>query len=249
MSDPTDGSASGIATLDEIEDSPQSGAEGTASLDDIAGSKEQLAVDVDKNTPLGFQGASLPKASGSLNLGAAPPKAPDLASQLVSEQRERRAAQYPVGPVSTGAGATPEQVNRLTPSPVRLSGGAQPFVNPTTDIPAVPVPIGPKFTNPGKASPQEAASDIAHIKDVTGYGGYGKMRSGFDKLVPTSTQPYPTGKEALSGAAELTSGALEASTPLMAAGGIAAATSLPSALRFARDMFNLRRVEGRRNRC
>ena len=74
------------------------------------GSKEQLAVDMARATTSGFPRAPLPKANSGLSLGASPVTPPDKASQLVSEQRERRASQYPVRPVSPGPGASQEDV-------------------------------------------------------------------------------------------------------------------------------------------
>src|SRR5208282_3738575 len=101
----------------------------------------------------------LPARQSGLSLGA-PPRAvasPESAGlALASEQRERRAAQTPVAPVSPGAGATPKQIAAQQPQPFTPSGVARPQVTPQEPS-AVPVPAGPKFTEPGRATPQEAA--------------------------------------------------------------------------------------------
>lgn len=81
----------------------------------------------------------------------------------------------------------------------------------------VPVPVGSKFTNPGKATPQEAAADIENLKSITGVRGYGEIARNFNKLVPTSTQPAPTTKESEIAATGLLKGATTAATPLMIA--------------------------------
>ena len=168
---------------------------------------------------LGNQGGTLPPAKGTLDLGAAPPKPRGTAAGLESEAEERRAAEEPVSAPSKGAGATPEQVQRMLPPPTTLAGGAQPNVQPQ-ESGAVPVPVGPKFTNPGKATPEQAAADIENLKTITGERGYGEIASGLGKLLPPSTAPNPTAKQAEVGATEVLKGAATAATPLMVVGSV-----------------------------
>jgi len=68
-----------------------------------------------------YKASEAPKATGGLTLGPPPTQAPDKASQLVTEQRQRRASEYPVGPVSPGPGATRAQVAAMEPAPARLT--------------------------------------------------------------------------------------------------------------------------------
>jgi len=178
------------------------------------------------NLSPGIHGAELPTVSGHLNLGIPPQQSPDRASQLVSEQREQRAAQYPVQPPLPipYRGATPEEVKRLEPTAIRLGGTAQPSVSPEEPA-AVPVPVGPKFTEPGRATPQEAAADIENLKTITGYRGYGEIARNFPRPL---TKGQLEGTEPLTPENEITAaklahvlhGTTTAATPLMVVGSI-----------------------------
>src|SRR5208282_539932 len=190
-------------------------------------SPEQLAVDVEGATKRPVPLAVASEPSSGLSLGA-PPRAvasPESAGlALASEQRERRAAQTPVAPVSPGAGATPKQIAAQQPQPFTPSGVARPEVTPQEPS-AVPVPAGPKFTEPGRATPQEAAADIENLKTITGVRGYGQMAAGMpvplSKAQLEGTEPVrPENYPSVKGATEVLKGATTAATPLMVAGAV-----------------------------
>ncbi|MGB7148359.1 MAG: 2'-5' RNA ligase family protein, partial [Terriglobales bacterium] len=192
------------------------------------GSKEQLAVDMARATTSGFPRAPLPKANSGLSLGASPVTPPDKASQLVSEQRERRASQYPVRPVSPGPGASQEDVNRLTPSPVRLAGGAQPSGS---------MQDAERDKNPVLAGIPGVTPETPEAGWERVTGGPRAMAAGFSKLDPLATQPNPTATEAIKGAAELTGGAFQTASPLLAVAGGEAALGARAAYPLVRDMI------------
>lgn len=121
--------------------------------------------------------------------------------------------------------ATPARF-RPVPLPTQpLSGPAQPNVD-VEEPHAVPVPVGPRFKNPGKATPQEAATDIENLKTLTGYRGYGELA----RNMPTPlTKGQLEGTEDVRPENEITAGkvsglmkgATTVATPLMIVGAVA----------------------------
>ena len=180
-----------------------------------------------------------PSPSPGLSLGQAPSKVPDRASQIVSEQEEQRAAQFPVSPVSPGAGATPAQTARLLPKPSTLGGGAQPNVSvgedekqpaiaPITGGPfptyaAVPPPFIPATDTSTNAERRAAAVNASIEAANPEEAGPKEVAQGFGELVPrSSVSPNPTLKQAEVGATHVLKGATTAATPMMVSGAVLA---------------------------
>ena len=117
--------------------------------------------------------------------------------------------------------AHPERVAPVGRSTTRLSAPVSSSAQ-VEEPAAAPLPPS-RFTSP-RVTPEQAWADIEGplgLKTLSGYRGYGKMASGFRKLVPTSIEPPPTRKQAEVGATELLRGAMTAATPLAAAATVA----------------------------
>jgi 2'-5' RNA ligase len=115
----------------------------------------------------------------------------------------------------------PEQVV-ATPRPNRtLAAPAQPNVN-VEEPGAVPVPVGPKFTNPGKATPQEAAYDLSFSDPLLRpYRGAAELYHGVKDLPPDPRKPGTYQEQAERGTTEILRGATDVATPVMIAGAVA----------------------------